>query len=178
MESVQPPDPPKEIDWEKLSMLSAQHSVSNMAWYGLKNLDHDNKPPKEMLEKFRNDYNKAAGKEAMQYIMLEKILKTFEENHIPCIPLKGCLLKYLYPHPNMRLMADVDILFKPEQAEQHGKNREPPQKSRAIEIMRRRAESPDCMESYQGERGLERTLFRNRAGKPSLLWPGLFGILA
>ncbi len=118
MEDAQPPVPPEEMDPEKLYRLSARHSVSNMAWYGLKKLEHGHQLSQEVMEKFRNDYNKAAGKEAMQHIMLEKVLAAFEENHIACMPLKGCLLKYLYPHPNMRLMADIDILFQTEQTEQ------------------------------------------------------------
>lgn len=118
MEAAQPPNPPEEMDWEKLYRLSARHGVSNIVWYGLKKLGHDSQPTQKVMVKFRNDYNKAAGKEAMQHIMLEKVLKTFEEHQIPCMPLKGCLLKHLYPHPNMRLMADVDILFKDEQTEQ------------------------------------------------------------
>jgi ABC-type sugar transport system ATPase subunit len=117
MEAAQPPVPPEEMEPEKLYRLSARHSVSNMAWYGLKKLEHDHQLPKVMMEKFRSDYNKAAGKEAMQHIMLEKVLAAFEENHIACMPLKGCLLKHLYTHPNMRLMADIDILFETEQAE-------------------------------------------------------------
>ena len=68
--------------------------------------------------KFKSDYKKGMAKEATQHITVEQILKTFEENHIACMPLKGYLVKYLYPQPDMRLMADVDILIKDEQAEQ------------------------------------------------------------
>ncbi len=118
LEAVQPPTPPKEIEWSMLYGLSVRHGVSNMAWYSLDKLCHDDRPPREVMEKFQSDYKKAAGKEAMQHIMLEKVLKIFEEHHIACMPLKGCLIKQLYPHPNMRLMADIDILFKEEQSEQ------------------------------------------------------------
>ncbi|MHB8127075.1 MAG: nucleotidyltransferase domain-containing protein [Desulfitobacteriaceae bacterium] len=69
------------------------------------------------LAKNRNDYKKGVAREATQHIAVEQILETFEEKGVPCMPLKGCLVKYLYPRPDMRLMVDIDIFFKTKQAE-------------------------------------------------------------
>lgn len=98
--------------------LSARHGVANMVFYGINWLNGDKKPPREVMMKFQNDYKKAVAKEATQHITVEQILRTFEENSITCMPLKGYLVKYLYPRPDIWLMAYVDILFRTEQAEQ------------------------------------------------------------
>lgn len=114
----QPQNPPVKLDWERLYQLSAGHGVSNMACYGINRLSHEKKPSQEVMSKFQNDCKMALAKEATQHIEVEQVLRSFEENRIACMPLKGYLVKYLYPQPDMRLMADVDILFKREQTRQ------------------------------------------------------------
>lgn len=44
-----------------------------------------------------------------------KITAEFQKNQIEYMPLKGILLKEIYPKPDMRSMSDIDILIKPEQ---------------------------------------------------------------
>lgn len=48
---------------------------------------------------------------------VERICRTFEENGIDYMPLKGCKLKWLYPKPELRTMGDADILIRMEQYE-------------------------------------------------------------
>jgi len=114
----QPQSPPVELNWEKLYKLSDYHKVSNMVFYGVKRLNNDNKPPQSIMTKFDKDYKKGIWRETIQHTEAEQILKTFEENCILCMPLKGYLIKYLYPQSNMRQMADIDILIMNEQTEQ------------------------------------------------------------
>lgn len=118
LHDTQPQSPPEHLDWEKLFKQSVWHRVANMAWYGIMKLNPAHRPPQDMMEKFRKEYKKGVAREATQHIAIEQLLRSFEENSIVCMPLKGGLLKYLYPRPDMRLMADVDILIKFEQAEQ------------------------------------------------------------
>lgn len=44
----------------------------------------------------------------------ERICKTFEEEKIPYIPLKGLVIRDFYPEPWMRTSCDIDILVKEE----------------------------------------------------------------
>lgn len=48
---------------------------------------------------------------------LQKIYKTFDENRIDYMPLKGSHVKQLYPMPELRPMGDADILIRYEQYE-------------------------------------------------------------
>lgn len=50
-----------------------------------------------------------------QMDMIEKLTETFDKEHIDYMPLKGILLKALYPKSEMRAMGDADILIKVEQ---------------------------------------------------------------
>lgn len=46
----------------------------------------------------------------LQVTELSKIEQAFEQNQIKCQPMKGALLKFIYPKPEMREMSDIDIL--------------------------------------------------------------------
>lgn len=116
LDDRQPPEPPPNLDWEKLYRTSARHCLSNMVWYGILKLKPGHRPPQEIWEKFHKDHRIGLAKEALQQLTLEQILKTFEENRISCLPLKGSQIKCLYPRPDMRWMVDVDILIHTGQA--------------------------------------------------------------
>lgn len=107
-------DPPENLDWDKLYRLAVHHHISNMAYYGIRQLRGADQPSPELTELFKMDYKKGMAREATQHITVEKVLQIFEDNQIECMPVKGYLLKYLYPSPDMRVMADIDILFKDE----------------------------------------------------------------
>jgi hypothetical protein len=88
--------------------------------------DSEHKPiyysiPNDALRGFEEAYKKAIYKEAVQHIEVEKILCCLEEMKIRCMPLKGYLMKYLYLKPDMRSMADIDILIDETNMEQISK---------------------------------------------------------
>lgn len=116
LKDQKPQTPPSGLDWEKFYSLSYRHSVANMVWYGLNKLEVDEQPPKEIFNQFYRDYIMGVAKEATQHLEVEKLLQVFEQNGISCMPLKGYILKYLYPKPDMRSMTDVDILMKSKKA--------------------------------------------------------------
>lgn len=53
-----------------------------------------------------------------QMTALGKLFSAFEENGIAYLPVKGCILKELYPDPAMRTMGDADVLIHMEQYDQ------------------------------------------------------------
>jgi len=107
-------DPPENLDWDKLYRLAVHHHISNMVYRGISQLGRASQPKSDIMELFKMDYKKGMAREATQHITIEKVLQVFEDNQIECMPVKGYLLKYLYPRPDMRVMADIDILFKDE----------------------------------------------------------------
>lgn len=110
--------PPKNLDWESFQRIAANHRLANMAYYGIGKLDPGYRPSQSIMTNFHQDYKKGLAKEAAQHLAVEQLLATLEAHHIQCMPLKGSLIKYLYPQPDMRSMSDVDILFKEEQTGQ------------------------------------------------------------
>ncbi len=103
-----PPSLTPELDLGALYKLAARHNVANMAYYGLIKLDP--LPPPAILKPFQDARNKALAREARQELEVCQVLSAFEENQIKHMPLKGYIIKNVYPRPDMRLMADIDIL--------------------------------------------------------------------
>lgn len=63
---------------------------------------------KSFLEK---NYHHSIYTEATQEVEKNLIINELSKNKIKCMPLKGSILKFLYPSPELRTMSDIDILF-------------------------------------------------------------------
>lgn len=107
---TEPEPPPEGLDWEALFCLANHHSVACTAYYAVIRLPKEQQPTPEILLKFKKSMQLVQGREAMQHFEIQGVLDAFEKHGIVCVPLKGWLMKHLYPRPDMRSMCDVDIL--------------------------------------------------------------------
>ena len=73
-------------------------------------------------EKAKAAFENAGIKALYRYTRLwhgyELVTTLFEESAIPFIPLKGALLRHLYPKPEMRTSSDIDLLVPEERLEE------------------------------------------------------------
>lgn len=102
-------------DWDYLYKLSKHHKLEEVVYYGLKKMPRKMQPPQEILQKLCMAWKVGLAREATQQVALEEILDAFETAGIDCIPLKGSVLKQFYPSPELRMMSDLDILYRSEQ---------------------------------------------------------------
>lgn len=112
--------PPKcdgKPDWAYLYQLCRYHKIEAMVCCGLEKLPEEERPEEEIMKRLRETARLGTAREAVQHFSLEELLDAFEEAGAACLPLKGILLKQFYPRPDLRMMADLDILFRPEQEE-------------------------------------------------------------
>ena len=99
------------------SLPAAQaHGVANILYYALPQLPEEQQPKEAARRLLKELAYAAAAREALQQRELDAILARFEAEHIAVLPLKGCVIKQLYPRPEMRYMSDTDLLFDPTQA--------------------------------------------------------------
>lgn len=94
---------------------SIKHNVANMAYYGAVNCGVPTSST-EMLSLFPYVCKRMAHSEK-QMRELKQLFNAFDENGIEYMPLKGTLLKEIYPKCDMRTMSDADILIRVEQYE-------------------------------------------------------------
>lgn len=99
-----PPALPDGIDIDKLFEFCFYHKIENTVYYPLLKL---NVP----IGKFKPAHSIALARELKQDFALEVICKRLDDADIAYMPLKGSIIKHLYPSADMRESADIDILI-------------------------------------------------------------------
>lgn len=104
---------PEDFDLAQALPLIKKHQLGNLIYYGAVNCGIDSKSP-VMQELFAITY-KSMIVDERQRTELQKLMAAFDANGIHYMPVKGVLMKELYPKPDMRIMGDADILIKLDQ---------------------------------------------------------------
>ncbi len=104
---------PKDFDFLKGVKTARRHKIEVMFYYGALNCGFGQDEPL-MQELFTLVCGNIAVSEQQKYDIKE-IFSAFDEQEIDYLPLKGVVLKNIYPMPEMRSMSDADILIKTEQ---------------------------------------------------------------
>ena len=92
------------MDLEQLYQLAKAHSLRAAVYIALRSAD-----AKDV--NFQQAYNKAVRKNVLLDVERTAIFERFEQQGIWYMPLKGSILKELYPENGMREMADNDVLY-------------------------------------------------------------------
>lgn len=108
-----PEDISKDIDIGKVLNIAVKHGIYAIIYYGALNCGIDSECS-EMQALFAYTC-KCISRNVNQEYEISALLKEFDKNGIEYMPLKGCVIKALYPKPEMRVMSDADILIKPYQ---------------------------------------------------------------
>ena len=93
---------PENFDLVQALPLIKKHQLGNLIYYGAANCGMDSKSP-VMQELFGITY-KSMIVDERQRSELQKIMAAFDANGIHYMPVKGVLMKELYPKPDMRIM--------------------------------------------------------------------------
>ncbi len=100
-----------DIDLEALFRLAKAHSLTAIVCMGLEKGGAFDSAPEETSKKWKDAKDKAIRKNMLLDAARQKILDEMERAGIWYLPLKGCVIKDLYPKFGMRQMADNDILY-------------------------------------------------------------------
>ena len=100
-------DVPADTDWKEIVKLANTQGLIGMVTHVIGEIDAPDMV-KEFLEAHRM---KMVFKETNQDALVGGLLADFENAGIKAMPMKGYILKNLYPASEMREMVDVDILI-------------------------------------------------------------------
>ncbi|MGN1217898.1 MAG: nucleotidyltransferase family protein [Phocaeicola sp.] len=109
-----PMEKPEHLDWAEIYHLAKLHSVANVAYYAVEQLE--NRPFDTLFSQWRDQRDKGVVRNLKQQTELNALIAEFSKHNIRCMPLKGSVLKNYYPRQDMRIMADLDILIDPHNA--------------------------------------------------------------
>ena len=92
--------------------LAQDHDLAHIAAHALKKLGIGQEEP------VAKDLDRRQMESVYRYMQLnheyERICKTLEQRQLPYLPLKGSVIRPLYPQPWMRTSCDIDILVREE----------------------------------------------------------------
>lgn len=83
-----------------------------MVYYAVLQLEN---PSQTVVAKLKERTCRQVMKDVTRDYEMDRILQAFEQAVIDCMPLKGYLMRKLYPKMEMRYMSDFDILADPSQ---------------------------------------------------------------
>lgn len=102
-------------DWNRLYRICKRHKIEEIVYSAVSKMPREAQPPQEISDWFFESWQIGVARNSAQKYGLEEISDAFEKAGIFFVPLKGILMKSFYPSPELRMMADLDILYKKEQ---------------------------------------------------------------
>ena len=118
MRSVPPNLDPARVHWEEVFRLAQAHQLGVMIAYPALELVSD--PTSPVFRMGMQAVGSGLAQQQAQSRLLEQMRLSFPSLEIPFLPLKGSLLRPMYPKPEMRTMCDLDILIHKEDLEKAG----------------------------------------------------------
>jgi len=106
-------DLPAGFDFSEAYALGKSHQILPLLYYGAVNSGI--KLDSQMKALLENATMQNVLVNQKQMYLVKVVFAAFEKNEISYMPLKGTLLKGVYPKPEMRPMSDADILIKEEE---------------------------------------------------------------
>jgi len=103
----------ERLDWNEVMKKAREQSIIPSLYYNLQQWELAYLIPPKIEKNFKKIYLTNAARNATIFYHLSKLLRYFQENHIPVVVLKGAALAAtIYPLPSLRMMYDVDLLLK------------------------------------------------------------------
>lgn len=107
---------PEDVSWNAVYALAHKHSVTALAFFAIQKLK--NPPEQELFQIWQTQNSKILVKGENQENELALLSDCFEKNAIAYMPLKGSVIRDLFPLPYLREMSDLDILIPVEKLQQ------------------------------------------------------------
>ncbi len=98
-----------DIDFDYLYKIAEETMFASVIYNVLLSSSNRSEISNETIKKFEDNYNKNLFKDINQQFELKSIIEFCEKNKIKNLPLKGSVLKYIFPRTDIRVMGDIDI---------------------------------------------------------------------
>lgn len=107
-----PPENKENLEWKKIIDFAKKQCVLNIIAYACEKLEK--KPDPTTLKYLKEFRMQKIVVEAQQEIEASDAMDKLEGMRVRHMPLKGYIVKNLYPSPDMRTMGDLDLLIEPD----------------------------------------------------------------
>ena len=103
--------PEESLDWNYIYNKSIEQNITGLLFTSVNKLSAENLPDKELFAKWQRKMLETIAVTSRQYNEFLKMSKKVSEAGIKMVGLKGCVIRNLYPVPELRTMGDFDVLI-------------------------------------------------------------------
>lgn len=103
---------PDSITYEELYKMAKKHNIEGMTFTAVEKYLED-----DILVKWQAAVNQNILKSILQEEAEKEVVGALTQAGVKVLPLKGCILKHLYPQEDFRQMSDLDMLYEPGKSE-------------------------------------------------------------
>ncbi|MBR2191232.1 MAG: nucleotidyltransferase family protein [Eubacterium sp.] len=107
-----PSTPDESLDWDVVFKYAKIHRVVPVLYFSIQKLPNDRKTKITNLDQYELAYKSNLVDDANRENEISIITKLLVSNEVDYILLKGSVTKHFYPDTSMRMMSDVDILYR------------------------------------------------------------------
>ena len=104
--------PSEDLDWDVVFKYATMHRILPVLYFSIQKLPDEVKMKISKIKHYELAYKSNLVDDANRENEISIITKVLSENSIDYILLKGTVTKHFYPDTSMRMMSDVDILYK------------------------------------------------------------------
>ncbi len=105
-----PAPPCAKVNWEYIYDKSNEQNISGLLFPAIMKLDKKFLPSDELIRKWNNVMLVTMSVTSRRYNEFIRMCRIVNKNGIKMIGLKGCILRNIYPVPELRTMGDFDVL--------------------------------------------------------------------
>ena len=107
-----PSTPDESLDWDVVFNYAKIHRIVPVLYFSIQKLPNDRKTKITNLDQYELAYKSNLVDDANRENEISIITKLLVSNEVDYILLKGSVTKHFYPDTSMRMMSDVDILYR------------------------------------------------------------------
>ena len=107
-----PSTPDESLDWDVVFNYAKIHRIAPVLYFSIQKLPEDSKVKITNLKQYELAYKANLVDDANRENEISIIKKLLAANNVDYILLKGSVTKHFYPDTSMRMMSDVDILYR------------------------------------------------------------------
>lgn len=103
----------EETDWQEIYRLAEDHSVTAIITTQIKELPQGSRPKGKLLSAFNQRLGYAVKSYEVKMKAMTRLIEVLTASEIPHLLVKGAVLRFLYPAPELRTSGDTDVVLHP-----------------------------------------------------------------
>ncbi len=103
----------EDTDWQEIFSLAESHSVTAIIASKMKELPHGSRPKGKLLSVFNQRLGYAVQNYEIKMRAMTYLIETLSGAGIDHLLVKGAVLRFLYPSPELRTSGDTDVVIRP-----------------------------------------------------------------